>query len=126
MRASLGKTMPEDLDRTGRAGLTIVLDPCPIDACCRTLVVEGQIDYYNADYFEETVADVLIPGIAKLEILCPGLRYVSWTGIAAFYRISHLLRLRGGGLVLSSARPRVFEMFDMLGVAEFITFSPPP
>ncbi|MEI6876246.1 MAG: STAS domain-containing protein [Spirochaetota bacterium] len=114
----------KDRDEKYRGELTIALEPGPSDYGSRTLQIEGQIDYYNASYFEETVADLLVPGVTRLVLSCPDLRYVSWAGIVAFLRISLILRRRGGELVLDSLYPPVLAMFRMLGVEGSFTVRP--
>ena len=86
---------------------------------CLVLYLTGYIDTYNSNYFQKRVAKAIETGFIKLIFHCSGLNYVSSTGIGSFTAFLKAVKPRGGDLVLLEIQPKVYEVFQLLGFAQF-------
>ncbi|GHV61871.1 anti-sigma factor antagonist [Spirochaetia bacterium] len=86
---------------------------------CLVLYLNGYIDTYNSNYFQKQVGKVIESGFFKLVFQCGGLNYVSSTGIGSFTAFLKSVKPRGGDVVFLEIQPKVFEVFQLLGFAQF-------
>jgi anti-anti-sigma factor len=86
---------------------------------CLLLVLVGYIDTYNSSSFQKRVNKVIEAGFTKLIFDCAGLNYVSSTGIGSFTAFLKILKAQTGDLVLLDVQPKVYEVFQLLGFAQF-------
>jgi len=84
-----------------------------------TLVVHlgDRIDTYNTDYFERSIGKLISAGYRRMLFECRELAYVSASGMAAFSRIANDLKAAGGAMAFAKMQSRVYDIFDMLGLA---------
>ncbi len=97
--------------------LNIFLERIEGDEQGLTVHLGDRIDTYNTDYFERSVGKLLSAGYKRLLFDCRELGYVSASGMAAFSRIAHDLRAKGGAMAFAKMQSRVYDIFDMLGLA---------
>jgi len=83
------------------------------------LYLTGYIDTYNSGYFQKKVQKVIEAGYNRLIFQCAGLNYVSSTGVGSFTSFLKALKAKGGDLVLVEIQPKVYEVFQLLGFAQF-------
>ena len=83
------------------------------------LFLTGYIDTYNCNFFQKRVNRAIEAGYHKLIFHCAGLSYVSSTGIGSYTAFLKSVRPRGGDLVLLEIQPKVYEVFQLLGFAQF-------
>jgi len=86
---------------------------------CLVLYLTGYIDTYNSNYFQKRVLKAIDAGFIRLVFHCGGLNYVSSTGIGSYTTFLKAVKPRGGDLVLMDIQPKVFEVFQLLGFAQF-------
>ena len=86
---------------------------------CLVLYLTGYIDTYNSNYFQKRVQKAIESGFIRLVFQCGGLNYVSSTGIGSFTAFLKAVKPRGGDLVLLEIQPKVYEVFQLLGFAQF-------
>jgi anti-anti-sigma factor len=86
---------------------------------CMILELVGYIDTYNSNSFQKRIQKAIEAGFGKLIFDCNGLNYVSSTGIGSFTAFLKSLKAIGGDLVLQSVQPKVYEVFQLLGFAQF-------
>jgi anti-anti-sigma factor len=79
----------------------------------------GYIDTYNSSYFQKRVQKVIEAGYNRLVFQCTGLTYVSSTGVGSFTSFLKALKAKGGDMVLLGIQPKVYEVFQLLGFAQF-------
>jgi len=79
----------------------------------------GYIDTYNSSYFQKRIQKVIEAGYNRLIFQCEGLNYVSSTGVGSFTSFLKALKARSGDLVLLAIQPKVYEVFQLLGFAQF-------
>jgi anti-anti-sigma factor len=84
-----------------------------------TLILTGYIDTYNSTSFQKRVTRAIESGYVKLIFVCSGLNYVSSTGIGSFTAFLKSLKALSGDMVLQEVQPKVFEVFQLLGFAQF-------
>ena len=85
------------------------------------LYLSGYIDTYNSNFFQKRVSRAVEAGFIRLIFNCGGLTYVSSTGIGSFTAFLKQVKPKGGDVVLLEVQPRVFEVFQLLGFAQFFT-----
>jgi len=83
------------------------------------LHLTGYIDTYNSSYFQKRVQKVIEAGYNRLIFQCAGLNYVSSTGVGSFTSFLKALKSKGGDLVILEIQPKVYEVFQLLGFAQF-------
>jgi len=99
--------------------LKIKLENVPEVKNCLILSLNGSIDTYNSTYFQKCIHKLVEAGFMKLVFNCAGLNYVSSTGIGSFTSFLKVLKPKGGDLVLFEIQPKVYEVFQLLGFAQF-------
>ncbi|MHB9291244.1 hypothetical protein Holit_00317 [Hollandina sp. SP2] len=82
------------------------------------LYLTGYLDAYNADYFQQQVIKSIEAGYTKLIFQCGELTYLSSTGIGSFSRILNVVKPQGGTIVFCDLKPKVYEIFQLLGFIE--------
>ena len=102
-------------------GLRIKLRVLPGANRCLILVLTGYIDTYNSSFFQKQVQKVIDSGYTQLIFNCSSLSYVSSTGIGSFTSFLKAVKPKGGDLVLLEIQPKVYEVFQLLGFAQFFT-----
>ena len=86
---------------------------------CLLIVLAGYIDTYNSNFFQKRIQKAIETGFIKLIFHCGSLNYVSSTGIGSFTSFLKAVKPRGGDLVLLDVQPKVYEVFQLLGFAQF-------
>jgi len=86
---------------------------------CLALFLTGYIDTYNSNFFQKRVGKAIDSGFSRLIFNCGGLNYVSSTGIGSFTAFLKAVKPRGGDIVLLEIQPKVYEVFQLLGVSQF-------
>ena len=88
---------------------------------CLVLYLSGYIDTYNSNFFQKRVNRAIEASYTNLIFNCGGLNYVSSTGIGSFTAFLKSVKPKGGDLVLLEIQPKVYEVFQLLGFAQFFT-----
>lgn len=88
---------------------------------CAVIILSGYIDTYNSTFFQKRVTTLIDAGYLQLIFNCAHLDYVSSTGIGSFTAFLKAVKGKGGDIVLLSLQPKVYEVFQLLGFANFFT-----
>jgi anti-sigma B factor antagonist len=86
---------------------------------CLVLYLTGYIDTYNSNYFQKRVAKAIEAGFIKLIFHIAGTNFVSSTEIGCYTAFLKAIKPRGGDLVLLEMQPKVYEVYQLLGFAQF-------
>lgn len=86
---------------------------------CLVIYLNGYIDTYNSTFFQKKMAKAVDAGFIKLIFNCAALNYVSSTGIGSFTAFLKMVKPKGGDVVLLEIQPKVYEVFQLLGFAQF-------
>ena len=86
---------------------------------CLVIYLNGYIDTYNSTFFQKKMAKAVDDGFIKLIFNCAALNYVSSTGIGSFTAFLKMVKPKGGDVVLLEIQPKVYEVFQLLGFAQF-------
>lgn len=86
---------------------------------CLSIVLNGYVDTYNSSFFQKRIAKVVEAGFVNLIFNCAALNYVSSTGIGSFTAFLKMVKPKGGDIVLLEIQPKVYEVFQLLGFAQF-------
>jgi anti-anti-sigma factor len=82
----------------------------------------GYVDTYNALFFQRRVEKAIKAGFVQIVFELSGTSYVSSTGQGVFVSCLRQLTPRKGDMVLCHVQPPVYEVFQLLGFAQFFTF----
>ncbi|HIW36261.1 MAG TPA: STAS domain-containing protein [Candidatus Treponema faecavium] len=83
------------------------------------IYLNGYIDTYNSTFFQKKITKVVEAGFVNLIFNCAALNYVSSTGIGSFTAFLKMVKAKGGDVVLLEIQPKVYEVFQLLGFAQF-------
>ena len=86
---------------------------------CIVIVLIGYIDTYNSTFFQQKVMTLINAGYVQIIFDCSQLEYVSSTGIGSFTSFLKTVKAKDGDIVLLSLQPKVYEVFQLLGFADF-------
>lgn len=86
---------------------------------CVVLYLNGYIDTYNSLFFQSHVTKAIVAGFVQLIFECSNLTYVSSTGIGSFLIFLKTVKPRGGNAVLVNTNSKVYDVFRLLGFAQF-------
>ena len=89
-----------------------------VDACL-LVYLEGNVDTYNANTFLKRVHKAIEAGYTKLILHCAGLGVVSSDIFGCFADFLKKVKPKGGDLVLLQVQPKVYEVFQLLGLSRF-------
>ena len=81
--------------------------------------LSGYIDTYNSSFFQKQIQKVMDAGFINLIFNCSSLNYVSSTGIGSFTVFLKIVKPKGGDIILLEIQPKVYEVFQLLGFAQF-------
>ncbi|MEL3906966.1 MAG: STAS domain-containing protein [Treponema sp.] len=88
---------------------------------CIVILLSGYVDTYNSTFFQKRISTLIDAGYVQIIFNCSHLDYVSSTGIGSFTAFLKAVKGRGGDIVLLSLQPKVYEVFQLLGFANFFT-----
>ncbi len=81
--------------------------------------MSGYLDGFNVAFFSKRVEKVIDRGFLFLSFDLGNVTYISSRGIGAFTSFLKLLKGRGGNIHLFGVRPKVLEVFRILGFLEY-------
>ena len=99
--------------------LTIKLQKIDSSNTCMVIFLNGYIDTYNSSFFQKRISKIIESGYVQLVFNCASLNYVSSTGIGSFTAFLKTVKPKGGDIVLLDIQPKVYEVFQLLGFAQF-------
>lgn len=88
---------------------------------CMVILLSGYVDTYNSTFFQKRITTLIDAGYVQIIFNCAHLDYVSSTGIGSFTTFLKAVKGKGGDIVLLSLQPKVYEVFQLLGFANFFT-----
>jgi anti-anti-sigma factor len=86
--------------------------------------LKGFLDAHNHELFRQAVADHVQKDRIKLVLDFSGLIYIGSSGIEVILSNIQPLRDRGGDMLLCGMPPKIFKVFDLLGLPSFFTILP--
>ncbi len=88
---------------------------------CIVILLSGYVDTYNSTFFQKRITTLIEAGYIRIIFNCAHLDYVSSTGIGSFTVFLKAVKAKGGDIVLLNLQPKVYEVFQLLGFANFFT-----
>jgi len=86
--------------------------------------LKGFLDAHNHEAFRMAVSDHIQKGHVRLLLDLSGLTYIGSSGIEVILSNVQPLRDKGGDMVLCGMSPKIFKVFDLLGLPSFFTICP--
>lgn len=94
-------------------------EPFTIDRSTRGEVVvlslDGFLDAHTAPRFESCIQEEVAAGHCRLVVDATALTYISSAGLGVFMGFIEEVRDQGGDIKISGLRPKVREVFELLG-----------
>ena len=81
----------------------------------RILALDGYLDAHTAPEFEKAIENEVAEGRFKIVADCSKLTYISSAGLGVFMSFIEEIRERNGDIKIAAVRPKVFQVFDVLG-----------
>lgn len=88
---------------------------------CIIIILSGYVDTYNSTFFQKRIMTLIEAGYTQIIFNCAHLDYVSSTGIGSFTAFLKAVKGKGGDIILLGLQPKVYEVFQLLGFANFFT-----
>jgi len=79
------------------------------------LELHGELDAHTSPQLEEMLQNLIKDDRIKIIVNCQNLDYIASAGLGVFMAYIEDLRQRGGDIKLSNMKPRVYNVFDLLG-----------
>lgn len=79
------------------------------------IYLKGYLDAHTAPELENVISDSVSVGINKLIINFRDLDYISSAGLGVFMAFIEDVREKGGDIKMAEMKPRVYNVFDLLG-----------
>ena len=86
--------------------------------------LKGFLDVHTHEMLRETIREHLAHGRVKQVLDMADLTYIGSSGIEVILSTVQPLRDKGGDLVLTGMSPKIFKVFDLLGLAALLTLRP--
>lgn len=79
------------------------------------LRISGYLDAHTAPRLESAIEELFKEGKNKILVNFRDLEYISSAGLGVFMGLIEEIRADGGDLKMSDMKPKVFDVFDLLG-----------
>lgn len=86
------------------------------------LNIRGYLDAHTAPDFEDAINKLIDENRYKIVVDLTGLQYISSAGLGVFMGFIEEIRQHSGDIKLSSASPKVYKVFDLLGFPSLYEF----
>lgn len=90
----------------------------------KVLRLKGFLDAHTHHLFKARLEECLSDGTVRIVVDFKDLTYIGSSGIEVILARVQRLRDAGGDIVLSAMSPRVFKVFDLLGLPSFFRILP--
>lgn len=89
---------------------------------CLVIGLKGYLDTQTSPAFLRKVLLAIDGGYRRIVLDCPGLEYVSSTGIGSLSAILKKLRALNGDMVILNCHPKPLATIEMMGFRQFFAF----
>ncbi len=79
------------------------------------LDIHGELDAHTAPILEKELQQLIENEIVNIVINGSGLEYISSAGLGVFMAYIEDIRSQSGDIKISNLKPKVFNVFDLLG-----------
>jgi anti-sigma B factor antagonist len=86
--------------------------------------LKGFLDVHTHEILREAIRELLAKGRTRLVLDMEQLTYVGSSGIEVILSTVQPLRDKGGDMVLSGMSPKIYKVFDLLGLTALLTLRP--
>jgi anti-sigma B factor antagonist len=81
----------------------------------QVLALNGELDAHTAPEFEAAIQKCIDGKLFDLVVDGANLEYISSAGLGVFMAFIEEIRDQGGDIKIAALRPRVYNVFDLLG-----------
>lgn len=79
------------------------------------LEVQGELDAHTAPQLEDVLQNLINEKKFRIVVNCKDLEYIASAGLGVFMAYIEDVRERGGDIKLTNMKPKVYNVFDLLG-----------
>lgn len=109
-------------DESTNDSLKIILSSCQELKDGIIIALDGYIDIYTSQFFQNQVQKIVEAGYINLIFDCKSLNYVSSTGIGVFSSLLKNIKLQSGDIILVNMPEKVLEVFQLLCFSQLFQF----
>ncbi len=88
-----------------------------VDENLLALQLDGFLDLYNSDLFEQYIDSVLNDWDINIALDCKGLKHVNSTGFLALVKVQNKLKEKGKNLYLVDIPEKILEKLELVGIS---------
>ena len=86
------------------------------------IALDGLLDAHNAILFSEALGGLISEDHKKIVVDFDKLNYLGSSGLEVILSKIQGLRNKGGDIVLARMAPKIYKVFDLLGLTDFLKF----
>lgn len=90
-----------------------------VDENLLALQLDGFLDLYNSDLFEQYIDSVLNDWDVNIALDCKGLKHVNSTGFLVLVKVQNKLKEKGKNLYLVDMPEKILEKLEIVGISRF-------
>jgi anti-sigma B factor antagonist len=90
-----------------------------------TVVLDGELDLASAPQLQACLAELTANGVKHVVVDLANLRFIDSTGIGVLVSDFKRLSEVGGSMAVRNAGPRAYRVFEMTGLVELLSVTPP-
>lgn len=90
-----------------------------VDENLLALQLDGFLDLYNSDLFEQYIDSVLNDWDVNIALDCKGLKHVNSTGFLVLVKVQNKLKEKGRNLYLVDMPEKILEKLEIVGISRF-------
>jgi anti-sigma B factor antagonist len=79
------------------------------------LDIQGELDAHTAPQLEDVLQNLIKENKFRIIVNCQSLDYIASAGLGVFMAYIEDVRDRGGDIKLTNMKPKVYNVFDLLG-----------
>lgn len=88
-----------------------------VDENLLALQLDGFLDLYNSDLFEQYIGNVLNDWDVNIALDCKGLKHVNSTGFLVLVKVQNKLKEKGKNLYLVDIPENILEKLELVGIS---------
>jgi anti-sigma B factor antagonist len=84
--------------------------------------LDGLLDAHNAELFSDALNELISGDFTKIVVDFGNLNYLGSSGLEVILSRIQGLRDKGGDIVLVNMAAKIYKVFDLLGLTDFLKF----
>jgi len=86
------------------------------------ITLEGLLDAHNAILFSDALGELISQKFTRIVVDFEKLNYLGSSGLEVILSRIQGIRNKGGDIALARTAPKIYKVFDLLGLTDFLKF----